>query len=107
MMEKKAAKLERSLGGIKNMGRLPDIVYIVDPRKEDIAVAEGQKTGISLLAIVDSNCDPRRSPTPSRATTTPFAPSACSPPGGRRGAGRQEAGRRTAPGHHRQGDGRG
>ena len=58
MMEKKAAKLERSLGGIKNMGRLPDIVYIVDPRKEDIAVAEGQKTGISLLAIVDSNCDP-------------------------------------------------
>jgi len=58
MMEKKAAKLERSLGGIKNMGRLPDIVYIVDPRKEDIAVAEGRKTGISLLAIVDSNCDP-------------------------------------------------
>jgi small subunit ribosomal protein S2 len=58
MMEKKAAKLERSLGGIKNMGRLPDIVYVVDPRKEDIAVAEGQKMGISLLAIVDSNCDP-------------------------------------------------
>jgi small subunit ribosomal protein S2 len=58
MMEKKAAKLERSLGGIKNMGRLPDIVYVVDPRKEDIAVAEGQKMAISLLAIVDSNCDP-------------------------------------------------
>ena len=58
MMEKKAAKLERSLGGIKNMGRLPDIVYVVDPRKEDIAVAEGRKTAVSLLAIVDSNCDP-------------------------------------------------
>jgi small subunit ribosomal protein S2 len=58
MMEKKAAKLERSLGGIKNMGRLPDIVYVVDPRKEDIAVAEGRKMGVSLLAIVDSNCDP-------------------------------------------------
>ena len=58
MMEKKAAKLERSLGGIKDMGRLPDIVYVVDPRKEDIAVAEGRKMSIPLLAIVDSNCDP-------------------------------------------------
>jgi small subunit ribosomal protein S2 len=58
MMEKKAAKLERSLGGIKDMGRLPDIVYVVDPRKEDIAVAETRKMGISLVAIVDSNCDP-------------------------------------------------
>jgi small subunit ribosomal protein S2 len=58
MMEKKAAKLERALGGIKDMGRLPDIIYVVDPRKEDIAVAEGRKTGIPLVAIVDSNCDP-------------------------------------------------
>ncbi len=58
MMEKKAAKLERSLGGIKNMGRLPDIVYVVDPRKEDIAVLEAQKVNVPLLAIVDSNCDP-------------------------------------------------
>ncbi len=58
VMEKKAAKLERSLGGIKNMGRLPDIVYVVDPRKEDIAVMEARKVNIPLLAIVDSNCDP-------------------------------------------------
>jgi small subunit ribosomal protein S2 len=58
MMEKKAAKLERALGGIKDMGRLPDIVYIVDPRKENIAVAECRKMEIPLLAIVDSNCDP-------------------------------------------------
>ncbi|MBI4642675.1 MAG: 30S ribosomal protein S2 [Deltaproteobacteria bacterium] len=58
MMEKKAAKLERSLGGIKNMGRLPDIIYIVDPRKEDIAVQEARKTRVPILAIVDSNCDP-------------------------------------------------
>jgi small subunit ribosomal protein S2 len=58
MMEKKAAKLERALGGIKDMGRLPDIVYVVDPRKENIAVAECRKVGIPLLAIVDSNCDP-------------------------------------------------
>jgi small subunit ribosomal protein S2 len=58
MMEKRAAKLERSLGGIKDMGRLPDIVYVVDPRKENIAVAEARKTSIPLVAIVDSNCDP-------------------------------------------------
>ena len=58
MMEKKAAKLERSLGGIKNMGRLPDIVYVVDPRKEDIAIMEARKVNVPLLAIVDSNCDP-------------------------------------------------
>ncbi len=58
VMEKKAAKLERSLGGIKNMGRLPDIVYVVDPRKENIAVLEARKVNVPLLAIVDSNCDP-------------------------------------------------
>ncbi len=58
MMEKKAAKLERSLGGIKNMGRLPDIVYVVDPRKEDIAVMEARKVRVPLVSIVDSNCDP-------------------------------------------------
>jgi len=58
LMEKKANKLERALGGIKNMGRLPDIVYVVDPRKESIAVKEARKMKIPLLAIVDSNCDP-------------------------------------------------
>jgi len=57
-MEKKAAKLERSLGGIKDIGRLPDIVFVVDPRKEDIAVKEAHKMTIPLVAIVDSNCDP-------------------------------------------------
>ena len=58
MMEKKAAKLERALGGIKDMGRLPDLVYIVDPRKESIAVQEARKMQIPIVAIVDSNCDP-------------------------------------------------
>jgi small subunit ribosomal protein S2 len=58
LMEKKAAKLERALGGIKDMGRLPDVVYVVDPRKESIAVKEARKMGIPLVAIVDSNCDP-------------------------------------------------
>ncbi len=57
-MEKKATKLEKSLGGIKDMGRLPDVVYVVDPHKEDIAVHEARKLGIPIVAIVDSNCDP-------------------------------------------------
>jgi small subunit ribosomal protein S2 len=58
LMEKKAAKLDRALGGIKTMGRLPDIVYVVDPRKESIAVKEARKMQIPIVAIVDSNCDP-------------------------------------------------
>jgi small subunit ribosomal protein S2 len=58
MMEKKAAKLERALGGIKNMGRLPDLIYVVDPHKESIAVQEARKVHIPIIAIVDSNCDP-------------------------------------------------
>ncbi len=58
VMEKKAAKLERALGGIKNMGRLPDVLYVVDPRKEDIAIKEARKMKIPIVAIVDSNCDP-------------------------------------------------
>ncbi|MFZ2087479.1 MAG: 30S ribosomal protein S2 [Desulfobaccales bacterium] len=58
IMEKKATKLERALGGIKDMGRLPDIVYVVDPRKEDIAVKEAHKMHIPLVAILDSNCNP-------------------------------------------------
>jgi|UniRef100_A0A7C5EPD9 small subunit ribosomal protein S2 len=58
IMEKKAAKLERALGGIKTMGRLPDVLYVVDPRKEAIAVKEARKMQIPIVAIVDSNCDP-------------------------------------------------
>jgi|UniRef100_A0A7C3WST0 small subunit ribosomal protein S2 len=58
VMEKKAAKLERALGGIKNMGRLPDLLFVVDPRKEEIAVKEARKMKIPIVAIVDSNCDP-------------------------------------------------
>ncbi len=51
-------KLEKYLGGIKNMDRLPGALFIVDPRKERIAVAEAQKLGIPIVAIVDTNCDP-------------------------------------------------
>ncbi|NLW42040.1 MAG: 30S ribosomal protein S2 [Tissierellia bacterium] len=51
-------KLEKFLGGIKNMKRVPDILYIVDPKKEDIAVKEAQILGIPTIAIIDTNCDP-------------------------------------------------
>lgn len=51
-------KLQRFLGGIKDMNGLPGAVYIVDPRKERIALAEARKLGIPVIAIVDTNCDP-------------------------------------------------
>lgn len=51
-------KLERFLGGIKNMKELPGAVFVVDPRKERIAVAEARKLNIPVVAIVDTNCDP-------------------------------------------------
>ena len=51
-------KLERALGGIKEMGSLPDILFIVDTNKESIAVAEARKLGIPVVAILDSNSDP-------------------------------------------------
>ncbi|NMA55187.1 MAG: 30S ribosomal protein S2 [Firmicutes bacterium] len=51
-------RLNRFLGGIKDMPGLPQAVYIVDPRKERIAVAEARKLGIPIVAIVDTNCDP-------------------------------------------------
>ncbi len=50
--------LERNYGGIKTMERLPDAVFIVDPKKEHIAVLEAKKLGIPVVAIVDTNCDP-------------------------------------------------
>ena len=51
-------KLEKFLGGIKNMKKLPSALFIVDPRKEKIAVAEAKKLNIPIVAIVDTNCDP-------------------------------------------------
>jgi len=51
-------RLERFLGGIKNMDKLPGAVFVVDPRKEKIAVAEARKLNIPVVAIVDTNCDP-------------------------------------------------
>lgn len=51
-------KLEKYLGGIKTMTKLPDVVFIVDLKKEHIALAEARKLGIPVVAIVDTNCDP-------------------------------------------------
>ncbi len=51
-------KLEKFLGGIKDMHKLPAAMFIVDPRKEKIAVQEAHKLGIPIIAIVDTNCDP-------------------------------------------------
>ena len=51
-------KLEKFMGGIKDMKKLPGALFIVDPRKERIAVAEAKKLGIPIVAIVDTNCDP-------------------------------------------------
>ena len=57
-LELEIEKLEKFLGGIQNMDRIPGALFIVDPRKERIAVQEAKKLGIPIIAIVDTNCDP-------------------------------------------------
>ena len=57
-MEKELAKLERNLGGIKDMKGLPAVIFVVDPKREEIAVSEANKLGIPVVAITDTNCDP-------------------------------------------------
>ncbi|MBF0440016.1 MAG: 30S ribosomal protein S2 [Magnetococcales bacterium] len=57
-LERQKEKMERSLGGIKDMSRLPDLIIVVDVNKESIGVAEANKLGIPVVALVDSNCDP-------------------------------------------------
>ncbi|MGE5704242.1 MAG: 30S ribosomal protein S2 [Clostridia bacterium] len=58
VLRKEMDRLEKFLGGIANMNELPDALFIIDPRKERIAVAEARKLGIPIVAIVDTNCDP-------------------------------------------------
>ncbi|GEL75849.1 30S ribosomal protein S2 [Tenuibacillus multivorans] len=58
MILKEKERLEKFLGGVKNMDELPDALFIVDPRKERIAVAEAHKLNIPIVAMVDTNCDP-------------------------------------------------
>ncbi len=57
-LRNEAERLERFLGGIKDMDKLPGAIFVVDPRKEKIAVAEARKLHIPVVAIVDTNCDP-------------------------------------------------
>jgi len=57
-LDRKRQKLERNLGGIKDMDRLPDAIYVVDSKQEQIAVREANKLHIPVVAIVDTNCDP-------------------------------------------------
>ncbi len=57
-ISKQYDKLNKNLAGIRNMKRLPGVVFIVDPKKENIGVKEARKLGIPIVAIVDSNCDP-------------------------------------------------
>jgi small subunit ribosomal protein S2 len=58
ILNKEKDRLEKFLGGIKNMKKLPSALFVVDPRKERIAIAEARKLGIPIVAIVDTNCDP-------------------------------------------------
>ena len=57
-LRKEWDKLERNLGGIKDMKKLPDAIFVVDPKKEHICVQEAHTLGIPLIGIVDTNCDP-------------------------------------------------
>lgn len=57
-LRKERAKLEKYLSGIRDMKDIPDALYLVDPRREEIAVKEAHKLGIPVIAIVDTNCDP-------------------------------------------------
>jgi small subunit ribosomal protein S2 len=59
MRTRERDKLERALGGIKDMGGLPDIIIVIDTNKESLAIKEAEKLGIPVVAVLDSNCDPR------------------------------------------------
>ena len=58
LLNKEIAKLEKNLGGIKEMTRLPDVLFVVDPKKEHIAILEARKLNIPIVGLVDTNCDP-------------------------------------------------
>jgi small subunit ribosomal protein S2 len=58
ILEKERVKLERNLSGIKDMKELPGAIFVIDPKKERIAIAEARKLSIPIVAVVDTNCDP-------------------------------------------------
>ncbi|PHQ68892.1 MAG: 30S ribosomal protein S2 [Paracoccus sp.] len=57
-LEREQAKLQASLGGIRDMGGLPDLLFVIDVNKEDLAILEAKKLGIPVVAVVDTNCSP-------------------------------------------------
>lgn len=57
-MEREQGKLQASLGGIREMGGRPDLIFVIDVNKEDLAIAEAKKLGIPVVAVVDTNCSP-------------------------------------------------
>jgi len=58
LLSRELTKLERNLGGMRNLDRAPDAIFVLDTKKEDIAVTEANKLGIPIVAVVDTNCDP-------------------------------------------------
>lgn len=58
MLARDRDKLEKNLGGIKDMSALPGAIFVIDPRREDIAIAEARRLGIPVVALTDTNCDP-------------------------------------------------
>jgi small subunit ribosomal protein S2 len=58
MLTRKMEKLDRNVGGVKNMTSQPGMIFVIDPRKEEIAVLEAQRLGIPVAAVTDTNCDP-------------------------------------------------
>jgi small subunit ribosomal protein S2 len=57
-LKRERIKLEQSLGGIKAMRKLPDAIFVIDPKQEEIAVKEARKLGIPVISVIDTNCDP-------------------------------------------------
>ncbi len=74
MLTREMTKLDRTLGGIRDMAKVPSAVWIVDTNKEHLAVAEARKLNIPVIAILDTNCDPRprRLPDPGQRRRHPF-----------------------------------
>ncbi len=78
MLTREKTKLERSLGGIRDMAKVPSAVWVVDTNKEHLAISEAIKLGIPVIAILDTNCDPPDQVNyPIPATTTRSAPRRC------------------------------
>jgi small subunit ribosomal protein S2 len=72
---KELERLERTLGGMRDMQALPGAIFVIDPKREYLAIQEARRLKIPVIALTDTNCDPTSWTTSSPATTTPSAPS--------------------------------